>query len=159
MSVCQLFYTFCTLCKCFYLEAEQILDDPNEKLTNETWHDIKKLGNYIDIMAAQQDQQQLFAFHRKTNAVEVNQHYFYERMVSQLQLGVLFLRSQLELKKNCFLEEIEILREQLESASSSVRRDEAFFLSWRDKVNLQTQDLENRSCKLPMEITSIKQFS
>ena len=86
MSICQLFYTFCTLCKCFYLEAERIPDDPNEKLTNETWHNIKKLGNYIDIMAAQQDQQQVFALPRKTNAVEVNQHYFYERMVSQLQL-------------------------------------------------------------------------
>ena len=24
-----------------------------------------------------------------------------------------------------------------------------FFLSWRDKVNLQKQDLENRSCKIP----------
>ena len=24
-----------------------------------------------------------------------------------------------------------------------------FFLSWRDKVNLQTQGLENRSCKTP----------
>ena len=30
-----------------------------------------------------------------------------------------------------------------------MRRDEAFFLSWRDKVNLQTQDLENRSGKTP----------
>ena len=30
-----------------------------------------------------------------------------------------------------------------------MRRDKAFFLSWRDKVNLQTQDLENRSCKTP----------
>ena len=64
-------------------------------------------------------------------------------MVSHLQLKVLFLRSQLKenlkrSKGNYFLEEIKFLREQLESASSSVRHDEGFFLSWRDKVNLQT---------------------
>ena len=47
------------------------------------------------------------------------------------------------------MEEIKFLKKQLESASSSVRRDEAFFLPWRDKVILQTQDLENRSCKTP----------
>ena len=34
-----------------YVEAEQTLDGPNEKLTNETRHDIKKLENYIDSMA------------------------------------------------------------------------------------------------------------
>ena len=70
-------------------------------------------------------------------------------MVSQLQSEVLFLRSQLKSKENYFLEEIKFLREQFEYASNSVRRDEAFFFSWRDKVNLQTQDLENRSCKIP----------
>ena len=30
-----------------------------------------------------------------------------------------------------------------------MRRDEAFFLSWRDEVNLETQDLENQSYKTP----------
>ena len=54
-----------------------------------------------------------------------------------------FLRSQFKPKESYFLEE------QLESASRSVRRDEAFFVSWKDKVNLQTQDLENRSGKTP----------
>ena len=34
-----------------YVEAEQTLDEPNKKLTNKTWHDIKKLGNYIENMA------------------------------------------------------------------------------------------------------------
>ena len=96
----------------------------------------------------------------KTNIAELNQYYFYERMVSQLQSEVLFLRSHLKSKENYFLEKIKFLRKQLESASNSVRRDEAFFLSWRDKVNLQTPDLENRYLvKLPTEITSIKQFS
>ena len=47
------------------------------------------------------------------------------------------------------MEEVKFLRQQLESASSSVRRDEAFFLFSRDQVNLQTQDLENQSCKTP----------
>ena len=36
-----------------YVEAEQTLDEPNEKLTNETRHDIKKLENYIDSMPDQ----------------------------------------------------------------------------------------------------------
>ena len=70
-------------------------------------------------------------------------------MVSQLQSEVLFLRSQLKSKENYFVEESKFLREQLESVSSSVRRDEVYFLSWRDKVNLQTDDLENSSCKTP----------
>ena len=68
-----------------YVEAEETLREPNEKLTNETRHDIKKLENYIDSMADQQDQQQHPILLGKTNAAEVNQHYFYERMVSQLQ--------------------------------------------------------------------------
>ena len=34
-----------------YVEAEQTLGEPNEKLTNESRHDIKKLENYIDSMA------------------------------------------------------------------------------------------------------------
>ena len=50
-------------------------------------------------------------------------------MVSQVQSKVSFLRSQLRSKENYFLEEINFLREQLESASSSVRRGEAFFVS------------------------------
>ena len=49
--------------------------------------------------------------------------------------------------------------EHLESASSSVRRDKEFFLFWRDNVNPQTQGLENRLVKFPIEITSIKQFN
>ena len=100
-------------------------------------------------MAEHQDQQQHPVLLGKTNAAELNQYYFHERMVSQLQSKVLFLRSQLKSKENYFLEEINFLRQQLESASNSVRCDEASFLSWRDKVNLQTQDLENRSCKNP----------
>ena len=80
-------------------------------------------------------------------------------MISQLQTQVLFLRSQLKSKENYFLEEIEFFREQLESASGSVRRDGAFFLSWRDKVNLQTQDLENRSCKTTLRNNMNNQFS
>ena len=100
-------------------------------------------------MAYEQDQQQHPVLLGKTNAADLNQYYFYERMVFQVQSEVLFLRSQLKSTENYFLEEIKLLREQLESASSSVRRDEAFFLSWRDKVNLQTQDLENRSCITP----------
>ena len=59
------------------------------------------------------------------------------------------MRSQLKSKENYFLEEIKFLREQLEPASSSARRDEVFFLSWRNKVNLQTQYLETRSCNTP----------
>ena len=78
-------------------------------------------------MADQQDQQQHPVLLRKTNAVEVNQYYFYERIFCQLQSEVLFLRSQLKSKENYFLEEIKFLLEQLDSASSSVRRDEAFF--------------------------------
>ena len=73
-----------------YVEAERTLDKPNEKLKNETQHDIKKLENYIDSMADQQDQQQHPALLGKTNVVEVNQYYFYERMVSQLQSEVFF---------------------------------------------------------------------
>ena len=70
-------------------------------------------------------------------------------MVSKLQSEVLFLRAQLTSKENYFMQEIEFLREQLESVLSSVRRGEPFFLSWKDKVNLQKQDLENRSCQTP----------
>ena len=56
-----------------YVEAEQTLDGPNEKLTNETRHDIKKLENYIDSMADQQDQQQHPAvLLGKTNVAEAN---------------------------------------------------------------------------------------
>ena len=71
-----------------YVEAEQTLDEPKEKLTNETRHDIKKLENYSDSMADQQDQQQHPVLLGKTNAAKVNQYYFYERMVSQLQSEV-----------------------------------------------------------------------
>ena len=65
-----------------YIEAEQTLDEPHEKLTNEARHDIKKLENYIDSMADQQDQQQHPVLLGKTNSTEVNQYDFYERMVT-----------------------------------------------------------------------------
>ena len=80
-------------------------------------------------------------------------------MVSKLQKEVLFFRAQLKSKENYFLEEVNFLREQLESASSSSRRDEVFLLSWRDKVSLQKQDLENPFVRHPIEVTSLKQFS
>ena len=51
-------------------------------MTNETRNDIKKLGNYIDSMANQQDQQQHPVLLGETNAAEVNQYYFYERIGS-----------------------------------------------------------------------------
>ena len=57
-------------------------------------------------MADQQYQQQHPVLLGKTNAAEVNQYYFYERMVSQLQSEILFLRFQLKSKENYFLEEI-----------------------------------------------------
>ena len=68
-----------------YVQAKQTSDETNEKLTNETRLDIKKLENYIDSIANQQEQQQYPVNLGKTNATDVNQHYFYERMVSQLQ--------------------------------------------------------------------------
>ena len=37
-------------------KQKQTLDKPNEKLTNQTRNDIKKLENYIDSIANQQDQ-------------------------------------------------------------------------------------------------------
>ena len=74
-----------------YVEAEQTLDEPNEKLTNKTRRDIKKVKNYIDSMADQQDQQLQPVLFGKANAAEVNQYYFYERMVPQLQSEVVFL--------------------------------------------------------------------
>ena len=78
-------------------------------------------------MANQQEQQQHPLLFGKTNAAEVIQYYFYERMGSQLQSEVSFLKSHLKLKENYFLKEIKFLRKQLESASSSVIREEAFF--------------------------------
>ena len=48
-----------------YVEAERTLDEPNEKLKNETQHDIKKLENYIDSMADQQDQQNTLLYSEK----------------------------------------------------------------------------------------------
>lgn len=53
-----------------HVEAKQTLDEPNEKLTNVTRHDIKKLEDYIDSMADQQDQQQYPVLLGKTNAAE-----------------------------------------------------------------------------------------
>ena len=53
-----------------HVEAKQTLDEPNEKLPNVTRHDIKKLGDYIDGMADQQDQQQYPVLLGKTNAAE-----------------------------------------------------------------------------------------
>ena len=110
-----------------YVEAEQTLDEPNEKLANETRHDIKKVENYIGSMAEQQDQQQHPVLLGKTNAAEVNQYYFHEKMVYKLQSKVLFLMSQLKSKENYFLQEINFLRQQLESASNSVRWRKRFF--------------------------------
>ena len=57
-------------------------------------------------MANQQDQQQRPVSLGKTNMTEVNQNYFYERMVSQLQSEVLSLRAQLKSRKTFFFEDI-----------------------------------------------------
>ena len=57
-------------------KQKQTLDKPNEKLKNQTKNDIKKLENYIDSLANQQDQQQYLVLHGKTNVAEVNQNFF-----------------------------------------------------------------------------------
>ena len=51
-----------------------MLDEPNENVANETRQGIKKLENYIDRMANQQDQQQRLVLLGKTNVTKVNQY-------------------------------------------------------------------------------------